>query len=746
MGLGKMFNKIMFLGLLMLLSVYAVSASTPLYVNCTGGNDSNDGTTWVLAKQTIQEGINVVDSGGTVNVASGECNENIVINKSITLQGDGVDSTTINDTTNPTILLEADDVTIDGFKIMGGSAPYVVSNLIKMVTAQNNLIITNNHLTNSKGASIYLNGDLDSGVTAENYTINDNLIEYYAGDSCSFGGCQYRGIAIGHALNVEIKRNNITNANEWEYRSDNLTYGGYAIYLKDYTGSNVEDNDISKCFYGIVANSIVEETYIDNNTISECHRGIVSGEVFAKLHIINNVVSTRQDPVLPVNAKSINEQGILLGGDGDYYDSSNPYPYEVTLNHEVANNIVTGTNSTDSFGLGVMSGWWDKDYGASGNFTNNTVTGYKYGIKVWGTYAPHAGTVVDRTSYFGSLSFTRNKFIDNLINADVDAIWSGVDNGIDAERNYWDNATNPENISVKYNIYPFYTDAGLTSLYGAEQDTFDGDTTNFNNETDIENVSGATIEDTTYGKIVWVNPVNASSADFDTYITITDSSITLDSTQLDVSFDSIATLSLYNTGLLYPAILKDGVLCGNDCSGITSSGGNITFNVTGFTTYTATADSNLTIWDSTDAEGGSQTIMANENISFFANYTLSDGTIINESNEHNGSCWINFDGGGYVLMNFTGSTYNYTRQFTTSGDYLFGVICNSSVSGFDASTNDTFTISSPPPITGYVSLYGAGDVASITIDMVTIFILSIGGLIVIILIVLLVSWGRRKLK
>ena len=77
-------------------SVYAEDSpnleSSPniIYVN-SSGHDSNNGTSWQLAKQTIQNATGTVANGGTVNIANGDYKDSkdikIVINKNITIAG-----------------------------------------------------------------------------------------------------------------------------------------------------------------------------------------------------------------------------------------------------------------------------------------------------------------------------------------------------------------------------------------------------------------------------------------------------------------------------------------------------------------------------------------------------------------------------------------------------------------------------------------------------------------------------------
>jgi len=60
---------------------------------CKDGSDSNNGSTWALAKLTIQGGLNVASTGDTVRVGPGVYNEQLLMRKTgtfvLTLQGDG---------------------------------------------------------------------------------------------------------------------------------------------------------------------------------------------------------------------------------------------------------------------------------------------------------------------------------------------------------------------------------------------------------------------------------------------------------------------------------------------------------------------------------------------------------------------------------------------------------------------------------------------------------------------------------
>ena len=82
----------------------AVSATNTIYVNGTGGNDNNNGTSWDDAKATIQNGTDTVSSGGTVYVANGIYKENLKINNSVNFYGQSQIGTIIDGTNSGSVI------------------------------------------------------------------------------------------------------------------------------------------------------------------------------------------------------------------------------------------------------------------------------------------------------------------------------------------------------------------------------------------------------------------------------------------------------------------------------------------------------------------------------------------------------------------------------------------------------------------------------------------------------------------
>jgi parallel beta-helix repeat protein len=141
--------------------------------------------------------------------------------------------------------------------------------------------------------------------------------------------------------------------------------------------------------------------------------------------------------------------------------------------------------------------------------------------------------------------------------------------------------------------------AEILNLYQVSNDTpnysnFNGSTTNFGGVSDIANVLRPIIENTNYGKIQWNGNINASNANFGN-IQLGNNFVRINSSALNPSFNTSANITLYT--LSYASALPlwdpedDGtfVPCPSSvCTNVTyvgGAGGNLSFTVTHFTTY-----------------------------------------------------------------------------------------------------------------------------------------------------------------
>ncbi|MBX5326617.1 MAG: NosD domain-containing protein [Candidatus Bathyarchaeia archaeon] len=119
---------------------------------------------------TIQEAINNATNGDTIQVNHGTYNENIIINKTLTLIGKNKTTTTINANKNGhAIQITANNVTITGFTIKNSSQNQLPIGAAVLINSVINTKITNNIITtNQHGISLQ---------NSNNTLIVDNIIK-----------------------------------------------------------------------------------------------------------------------------------------------------------------------------------------------------------------------------------------------------------------------------------------------------------------------------------------------------------------------------------------------------------------------------------------------------------------------------------------------------------------------------------------------------------------------------------------
>jgi len=229
------------------------TSSKTLYVGGTGDASFN----------SIQDAINVSESGDMVIVYSGTYYENIVIDKSIDLisenRGKTIIEGNINISVNATAVV---NFTINGSIVLQGSTDRPFSS-----TSFYNSSITNNFITNGR---ILLDSERGSFV---NINISGNTIDY--GQIYSTGTFykniiykniitnSWCGISLRHAHYNNITNNIITNIN------------GTGVFLPEYgTHNNISNNRISNNDGNGIHLALSKDNFISNNIVKNNKNGI----------------------------------------------------------------------------------------------------------------------------------------------------------------------------------------------------------------------------------------------------------------------------------------------------------------------------------------------------------------------------------------------------------------------------------------------------------------------------------------
>ena len=251
-----------FLSLMVIFSTgtaHAADDGSMIYVNGSSGNDSNNGYSWLTAKQTIGNATGTVATNGTVTIANG------------TYSGTG--NVGISITNNMTITgLDQNGTIIDG---EGTSQIFTISAGVT-VTIEN-LTLTNGYATT--GGAVYDEGDL----TIQNCNIINNTADYGGGiytstnSACTiidstissntatnYGG----GIAINGTCTIT---NSTITSNTTKYGGGISNDGSCTV-----TDSNINSNTASQHGGGIynVGTCTVNGSAINSNTASQYGGGI----------------------------------------------------------------------------------------------------------------------------------------------------------------------------------------------------------------------------------------------------------------------------------------------------------------------------------------------------------------------------------------------------------------------------------------------------------------------------------------
>ena len=267
---------------------------------------------------SIQEAIDNALVGGTVYVRTGAYHENLMINKSLSLIGENVDTTIIDG--NPSegyripIKIQADNVSVSGFKVLYGysgisvgdskycnisgnriagnehgimlvgcSYCVVSKNYFELVALSsaiqlsfsNSCVLTGNYITNcTEGIQIW-QGSTNNIVTENTITNCDDVairLQYADNNTVTRNVVSYSGIgtSVYVANNNTITQNNYINNLEQlpmsEWYAKTFGYNGSINFINNNYWSNYNGTDSNGDGYGDTP-YLIDEKNQDNNPI-----------------------------------------------------------------------------------------------------------------------------------------------------------------------------------------------------------------------------------------------------------------------------------------------------------------------------------------------------------------------------------------------------------------------------------------------------------------------------------------------
>jgi len=333
------------------------SAGTINVDDATGCVGSGQSDPYSVVYCSIQDAIDDAAIGDTIEVAAGTYEEQLIVDESITLQGEDRDTTIIEYppalvSGQYLVMVQANDVTITGFKLLGHFA--VSNRAVYIVHSQGTgLIVEDNEIQGHIGVfGNLINGQIRNNIIGtdrkgiyvpggNNLLIEGNTIEPAEGASSYASNCG--AIYMDHVTDVTIQGNTMldfsssTHADMIWGRGIEGSHNSY-ITIFDNTFENTRD---------AITMWIVTDIEIDGNTIANSDRyGInIKGQ---DIKIINNEITGSGDSGVNIANFTISTQNVNVN----------------------FNNIIGNTNYGIKNGwsgeVNAENNWWGHASGPSG--------------------------------------------------------------------------------------------------------------------------------------------------------------------------------------------------------------------------------------------------------------------------------------------------------------------------------------------------------------------------------------------
>ncbi len=406
----KLFVCILFLMLLLPVVSFstAINENNTIYVDAGGGADFT----------RIQDAIDNASDGDTVFVYSGFYQENLIVNKSIILQGEDKETTIIDGDFQSwphgdnVVSVDANQVTINGFTIQNGGRGIRVSSSSDSIIRGN--IITNNHVH-----GIWLYTSSDSIITGN--TIANN---------------SWVGIRVSHSSNLLIN-NNVFNSNgiiiegfhleRWNSHiiENNSANGRPIRYYK-----NAEDIVVPSDTSQVILANCTGFTIQDLN-LSDGDRGIQLGFSSDTTINGNTIINNNWDGIILWSSSDNTITGNII---------INNLNHGIKIQHYSSDNTITGnTISNTCFGILLLDS-------SDNTITGNIIKDNKIGMRLYSSSNTNvvSGNTITNNNYYGIwLYFSKDNTINknNFIGNDRDAFFTtiiGVSTSNHWSGNYWD--------------------------------------------------------------------------------------------------------------------------------------------------------------------------------------------------------------------------------------------------------------------------------------------------------------------
>ena len=369
---------------------------------------------------TIQEAINANETldGHTINVAPGVYQEQIVLNKSLSLMGQDKFTTAIDGNSSQTVIqVTAGNVTVSGFTLQNTTAGY---GAVQLYYSQNNTIRDN--IMKDTYYGIYIYNSLNNTIIdneAYNNTYSGAYLYFASGNAisgCTFSDNVNAGIFCYNSSNNLVRNNTILRQR-------------YGIILTDSDTNVIDSDSISAVEQGIrISNS--NKNLLQNNSASSCDNGIYI------INSNNNMVSWNNlwlNKIDGIRLESSNSS--TLWSNTIQNNTSVGVHFTLSNRNAVLNNSISANK--DGIQLGNTDNCTINENEVAEN-ENGIVLSQSIGNRLWDNSVTENQYALqfDRSK---NNTLLNNNFINNTQQLASINSTSYFDNGV--EGNYWDNYT-----------------------------------------------------------------------------------------------------------------------------------------------------------------------------------------------------------------------------------------------------------------------------------------------------------------
>jgi len=317
----------------------------------------------------IQDAINASGDGDNIYVYNGTYYENVVVNKSVSLIGNGSEVTTIDGGEDGDVVtITADWINLSGFTITHGDMGITVR-------SNNNSIINNNCLFNEV-TGIFVSSS-DGNIFSDNYCSNNQ-------HGLRIDGSHENNIT-NNALSQNIKGIFLSNSDNNSLSNNNCSHNDNGIYTFGSNHVNVSNNRCVENHIGIFLHTMENNTILNNNCSKNDDSGIL--------------IRYSIDSAFINNSCTHNKNGISFLYVNNNTISNNTYYYNyltgIRTQYSYNTTIIDNNCPHNKIGIYLIS---------SGNniILNNTITKNEVGISLSASSeenTAHYNTIFDNTEF-----------------------------------------------------------------------------------------------------------------------------------------------------------------------------------------------------------------------------------------------------------------------------------------------------------------------------------------------------------